>query len=738
MSQFDVPGSVPGEASGSLRRAKQSAWTSGPSEDGPKSPKRPACFQIQDAPKLAQISVLAESPVVPLCSSGKTSTKQGNFSMAEEIAEDDAEDGKLEQLKRHASAKLLQSCAFLERDVEQAILKHRKELEQMLASIEQDNPKTPASSGDVFQSPVSVASFEEASIQTKHRKVCEKDAGSRILGSKGAQETRGSQISTISTNSTKQSKFAVKVNARKSIAHNLSYVFSAAVDNIGFHADGKKSKKPKLMFSSGPAMDVIEENDDEITQLDSTDGPGSVRATHIVPQDPTGRNHTVWSDAVPVRTTNLAGIDNDESLKRKMLAEELHRTASNISGLHEKPENLLQRIVHSKAFDACFIIFILINAMLAGVRSELPSTKQDEIWDISIANALFTFAFLLELVARVLAHGCNAFVYSVDAVWNLFDVLLVLVSCVDFIMHNVFFRDSAAGSGSTLTVICLLRALRLVRFVAPLRVLLKMIFSTLRTLIWALIMLASIIYGFAVVFTQAAIQELATDSMTREERDGLFKYFGTLGRSFYTLFMAMSGGLDWGGPAQVLGDAQAALLVLMVIFISFVFFAFLNTVTGLVCHKAMESARRDEEEMATQRLRDKKYFTATLSKIFARVDTHSTGVMTLWDFEEALETEDIQACFAALDLDITDAFDLFKLIDNDVDGQVEVQEFIEGCLRFRGPATSMDIAQLDASNKMLSKKMNHILSVLSNSSPTGALISANSGMFKIRKTKAIV
>ncbi|CAK9038603.1 unnamed protein product [Durusdinium trenchii] len=54
----------------------------------------------------------------------------------------------------------------------------------------------------------------------------------------------------------------------------------------------------------------------------------------------------------------------------------------------------------------------------------------------------------------------------------------------------------------------------------------------------------------------------------------------------------------------------------------------------------------------------------------------------------------VREYFEALGLDIWDAWSFFKLLDHGGDGSVDLEDFFDGCLRFRGPARAMDMGRI--------------------------------------------
>ena len=61
-------------------------------------------------------------------------------------------------------------------------------------------------------------------------------------------------------------------------------------------------------------------------------------------------------------------------------------------------------------------------------------------------------------------------------------------------------------------------------------------------------------------------------------------------------------------------------------------------------------------------------------------------------FEEKISEPAVREYFESLGLDIFDAWSFFKLLDLDAGGEVEIDEFLMGCLRLRGTARAIDAA----------------------------------------------
>eukprot|EP00747_Dinoflagellata_sp_TGD_P097617 gnl/TRDRNA2_/TRDRNA2_167186_c2_seq1.p1 gnl/TRDRNA2_/TRDRNA2_167186_c2~~gnl/TRDRNA2_/TRDRNA2_167186_c2_seq1.p1 ORF type:complete len:171 (+),score=38.27 gnl/TRDRNA2_/TRDRNA2_167186_c2_seq1:104-616(+) len=98
-----------------------------------------------------------------------------------------------------------------------------------------------------------------------------------------------------------------------------------------------------------------------------------------------------------------------------------------------------------------------------------------------------------------------------------------------------------------------------------------------------------------------------------------------------------------------------------------------------------------------------------LKELFQNVDNNGSGTITVNEFEEALEATDLQAYFSSMDIDVEDAWTLFKLLDSDGSHRVELDEFVMGCMRLRGNAKGVDIAIMMYEQRVAQKQMDSFI-----------------------------
>lgn len=83
-----------------------------------------------------------------------------------------------------------------------------------------------------------------------------------------------------------------------------------------------------------------------------------------------------------------------------------------------------------------------------------------------------------------------------------------------------------------------------------------------------------------------------------------------------------------------------------------------------------------------------------MRNLFLRLGAADNGFITFQMLEESINSEAVHEYFQSLGIDIWDAWTFFRLLDADGGGEVEVEEFLMGCLRLRGPATAMDMGKV--------------------------------------------
>jgi len=392
----------------------------------------------------------------------------------------------------------------------------------------------------------------------------------------------------------------------------------------------------------------------------------------------------------------------------------------------------LQRMVHGHVFEMFFGFLIMTNSIFMGVEVDYTANNptSDSPLSFYVVNYLYTFFFTVELFIRVSADrlsycqgGCK------KQMWNALDVIIVVSSLFEVVLDGMkFMRDAEDEDGggvnvSNLRIVRIIRISKLMRlfrigrimkFVRSLRTLIISIIHTLKSVFWSLLLLTIIIYVFAIIFAQAVsdynvsvIFNVVPDGFSSNEREQLLYHWGTLPDAMLSLFMSISGGVSWIDVVKPLRLLNTIWLFIFLCFIGFVYFAVLNVVTGVFCQSAIESTQQDQESMVQAFISNKNLYTTRFKNLFSELDAEDTGIITRDEFEEHINDDRVQAYFGTLGLEAQDAIRLFETLDmSDADEVgIDIEDFVDGCLRLKGTAKSCDLARLLYENKTIMREL---------------------------------
>jgi len=430
-----------------------------------------------------------------------------------------------------------------------------------------------------------------------------------------------------------------------------------------------------------------------------------------------------------VRDIELTAARYQPDAKRRGAWRSRRLRCTHISGQGEQGtvRQRVSRVVETNYFDFTCGVVIILNSVLIGWSVEHKTLHPtEEIFFIEVAGHVCSFFFLVELLLRMYVQG-NYYFNADNRPWNYFDIILVVYSIVDAIMMVLVRDQNSSGLHSnmkTIKMFRILRVFRVFRFFRELSLLALMIVDSIRSLIWALIMLTVIIYVFAICFTQSAAEYINEHGDAGDP--GVARWFGSLFRTVYSLVVSMLGGVSWhevSDPLLLVHWSQAALFFF---YITFTILAVLNIITGVFVDNAVETAGMQREFLVQKEMEIKEKYVKEMREFFIEMDQDGSGTVTLEEVKEYFDDLRVQSYFQALGIDPQDTERLFHLIDDDGSGEISVDEFLDGCLRLKGSARSIDVHALMYECKRLENRQLLMLRMLG-AEPPGKLNKMQSG-----------
>lgn len=112
-------------------------------------------------------------------------------------------------------------------------------------------------------------------------------------------------------------------------------------------------------------------------------------------------------------------------------------------------------------------------------------------------------------------------------------------------------------------------------------------------------------------------------------------------------------------------------------------------------------------------LANKKTMIHELVGLFLDIDEDHDNSLSWDELQERFQDERIKAYFMSLDLDSGSVGKIFDIIDEDGSGTVELDEFVLGCMSYRGTAKAVDICILQHENTLLMQKLDDMADSIS-------------------------
>jgi len=474
---------------------------------------------------------------------------------------------------------------------------------------------------------------------------------------------------------------------------------SVMIKNLASNKEPSLEGDPPLPFSRfsvtpGPAVEAARSKSSEENVCGIASTRGSLR--NPITLAPWGKNNVIEAIVGDTLNASTRSVSVNRSTGRLSV---FSKTA--------------QCVAASQTFGAFNAMIILANAAFLGWQADIAmksSSTDAASWaqTLDFIEAVFTFYFLFEVLMRYLAMGYREFFCGPELGWNIFDVFLVLhgllVRMADVIQNASFLRVVRL-----VRMMKLLRLIRLLHGFRELRFIINSILGSVRSTVWACMLVVVITYTFGLVFLQASARYVREEGVSEKDMALVRKYWGSIPLCMLSLLMAGTGGEDWayiGEPLYFLGWPYFLLFVFYIV--SFLFVV-VNTITGLFVEATLKHSNNDDSMVIQQELDKRHKYVERLRAAFYKLDTDEDGLVSIDEFTEALASKQMQAFLASLSIDGTDAEAFFRVLtDHLPDKRVDLETFVVGCIKLRGEAKAMDVFLLLSQQTSLQKQVKRI------------------------------
>lgn len=336
----------------------------------------------------------------------------------------------------------------------------------------------------------------------------------------------------------------------------------------------------------------------------------------------------------------------------------------------------LQNILHSPIFDAVLTFIVFMNTILIIVETDHNAKcNADEVacapaW-VESFNLVLLNIYTLEAVAALYAFRWKL----CFELHRLFEMLIVIVGWLDFIIFNIFGDNWPSVQALRLMRLTrLLRGMRLFHMCPELKCIAAGFVNAMRTMCWGTVMLMLLLIVVAI----AAVELVNPVNRKIQHEDTYCEHaFSSVWNSTIWFFQTTVSGDSWGHCSLPIIKAKpisflcfgGALVGVQVGFLNLVMSVIIDRVADARACDAETKIREKEKEIERSR---KRWF-----DMFDKLDTDGNGSLSL---DEIIQGFDAMPNFSTdlklLGIQRQDLPRLLKLMDEDNDQQVSMDELV--------------------------------------------------------------
>lgn len=325
------------------------------------------------------------------------------------------------------------------------------------------------------------------------------------------------------------------------------------------------------------------------------------------------------------------------------------------------------------------------------------------------AETVFEFfrnAFLIAFTEIVLRVCLLRFKFC-KTPFNIIDFIALLAAVVELFSLNLPVDPTMLRLCRLAKLFRTIRVLRVSGMLDSLSMLARCMSSSGLTLIWSLLFLLVIQLIAAMMVCLMVRPYLQDESNDQLERSAVYRFYGTFSGAVLTLFEVFFA--NWSPACRILTDNVTEWYsLLFLIYRCAIGFAVINVVNAVFVQQTLQVAKGDEEVLFLEKQKAEEKYFKNVAKIFEKLDTSGDGLLSWSEFEQLLEDPKLRFLLDKLEIAAGDLKVLFDLLDDTGDGEISVEEFIEGVTRFKGNAKSLDVGQVLLRSRRLER---HILNI---------------------------
>jgi len=256
-----------------------------------------------------------------------------------------------------------------------------------------------------------------------------------------------------------------------------------------------------------------------------------------------------------------------------------------------------------------------------------------------------------------------------------------------------------------------LRVGRIAHAFPELRILARALASSLSSLVSAFILLFGVIVAGSMLVFQILVGYMEDESNPIDQREWVHSNFGSMTLSLLAMWEVTFTG-SWGKYTKpLICDINGFLAIFWVLYIVGINFAVMRLISALFLKQTLAIASSDAEKMTMSQLQHKQKFAQKIREVFLEADTSGDGKISADEFQKMVFDPHVGKCFESLELEVAEVATLFQLLSTD-DGETDYEEFLEGALKLKNSAKTIDVIQILHAHQTSQKQIELVYEVV--------------------------
>jgi len=138
--------------------------------------------------------------------------------------------------------------------------------------------------------------------------------------------------------------------------------------------------------------------------------------------------------------------------------------------------------------------------------------------------------------------------------------------------------------------------------------------------------------------------------------------------------------------------------------------ALVNIITGIFVDTALQKLAPDREATALSHHKEKELAAENMRSLWREVAETDDGYLTTEDFRSGLRGTKIPYQLEDMGLSIDNVSHFFRVLQrhSSEDGKVRINNFVHGCMRLKGAASSYDIQEMRSEIFAIGRKVDRL------------------------------